>query len=278
MITIPNRTSVSPRQHYKYGPQMCPILQAMKLVKLGGSVITFKGKQRRFRAKVTGNLAKEMAPFKDGLCIVHGGGSFGHPLAHRHDLHRGLRGREQLAGFAEVHRSMRELNGRVLRALQEEGIPALSIPPATLVAVEGGEVTSFAGEPFMEYLKAGLVPVTFGDVVLDSLRGSSILSGDDLMVLLARLLKPEVAIFVVDVEGVRGPDGSVLPVVTSELPELTWEEDEADVTGGLRRKVSMMLRLARDGFRCLLIGGTARGRLRAALEGRDVPGTEVRWT
>ncbi|MEE9236662.1 MAG: isopentenyl phosphate kinase [Thermoplasmata archaeon] len=249
----------------------------MKLVKLGGSVITFKGERRRFRSKITEELAGELTPFKEELCIVHGGGSYGHPLAHRYELHRGLHRQEQLAGFAEVHRSMRELNGRVLRALQSHTIPAVSIPPAPLVSMEGGEVVSFTGGPFQRYLDAGLVPVTFGDVVLDSLRGSAVLSGDDLMLLLARVLKPVTTIFVADVDGVKGPDGTLLPVVSSTLSDVPLLEDEMDVTGGLRRKLSLMLQMAKEGFRCLIISGLARGRLRGALEGRDVPCTEVRW-
>ncbi len=223
------------------------------------------------------SLAREIAPFKRELCIVHGGGSYGHPTALRYGLHEGLRAPEQLMGFAEVHRSMRELNERVLQALHATGIPAISIPPGPLVTLRQGEVVSFMGEPFLQHLNAGLVPVTFGDVVLDAARGSSILSGDDLMLLLARLLRPEAAIFVADVEGVIGRDGSLLPLVTSPPPDLPWSEVETDVTGGLKRKLSLMLELARDGFRCHIVSGLVRGRLRAVLEGREVPGTEVRW-
>ncbi len=172
---------------------------------------------------------------------------------------------------------MRELNERVLEALHSHSIPAISLPPAPLVTLQRGEVTSFNGKPFLQHLHAGLVPVTFGDVVLDAAQGSAILSGDDLMLLLARLLRPEVVIFVADVEGVRAPDGSLLTVVTSALPELSWSETRTDVTGGLQRKLHLMLQLAKEGFPCQLISGMVRGRLRAALEGRPVPGTMVRW-
>ncbi|MFQ5838264.1 MAG: isopentenyl phosphate kinase [Thermoplasmata archaeon] len=249
----------------------------MKLVKLGGSVITYKGERGRFRRKTVETLAEELSPFKEDLCLVHGGGSFGHPLAHHHDLHRGMRDRRQLEGFVEVHSSMRELNGRVLRSLHSRHIPAVSLPPAPLVSVRGGEIVTFRGEPFTQCLEAGLVPVTFGDVVIDALRGSSILSGDDLMVHLIRLLRPEVAIFVADVDGVRGPDGSILPVISSRVPDLPFERDETDVTGGLKRKLELMLEISREGSRCLLINGMVPGRLLAALEGRKVPCTEVRW-
>jgi isopentenyl phosphate kinase len=249
----------------------------MKLVKLGGSVITYKGERKRFRRGVMEALAKQLAPFKEGLCLVHGGGSFGHPLSHRYSLHGGMAGGQDLLGFAEVHRSMRELNQRVLRALHGWQVPAVSIPAATLVSVRGGRVVDFRGEAFIQHLKAGLVPVTFGDVVLDALKGSAILSGDDLMVELTRLLEPEAAIFVTDVDGVRGADGSLLPLITSSLPDIPWQREETDVTGGMRRKLDIMLDIAKEGCRCLLINGMVPERLQAALKGRKVPCTEVRW-
>lgn len=247
----------------------------MKLVKLGGSAITYKGRDRRFRRRVTERLAAELAPFKDDLCIVHGGGSFGHPLAHAFRLQQGMAGADQLQGFAQVHHSMRDLNLRVLGVLQAQGIPAVSIPPALLVTVENGKVSSFASKTFWQHIDRGLVPVTFGDVVLDGVRGSSILSGDDLMLHLARDLDPELAVFVADVEGVRGPDGSILQEVSRPLPDLTYPEGR-DVTGGLQRKLDLMMQMAEEGHRCLLLSGLVRGRLKAALEGRRVPGTEVR--
>ncbi len=248
----------------------------MRLVKLGGSVITYKGERQRFRATTMDALAADLAPFREGLCIVHGGGSFGHPVAYRHGVHRGMKGAAQRIGFAEVQHRMRGLNGRVLDALHARNVPAVSVPPAPLVEVEDGEVVAFHGAPFLAYLEAGLVPVTFGDAVLDARRGSSILSGDELMVQLARILRPEAALFVGDVEGVRGPDGTLLRVVTAPLAQLARDPDVHDVTGGLGGKLAAMLRIAREGTPTSLLSGLVPGRLRDALAGREVPATAVR--
>ncbi len=248
----------------------------MKLVKLGGSVITYKGSRPRYRRKVMEGLAAELAPFRDELCIVHGGGSFGHPLAYRFGLHRGIDRRKQLMGFAEVHASMRDLNTRVLKALRSEAIPAVSVSPPLLVKMVGGKVASFRGQSLLDHLEAGLVPVTFGDVVLDEAQGSAIVSGDELMYQLARLVRPEIAVFVADVGGVKDANGSVIPSISSPLPELEDVEEGIDVTGGLGGKVDAMLRIAREGPRCLLLSGLVEGRLGRALQGGTVPCTEVR--
>ncbi|MFQ5987095.1 MAG: isopentenyl phosphate kinase [Thermoplasmata archaeon] len=248
----------------------------MYLIKLGGSALTYKGSRPRVRRKVLAELAAELAPFKGDLCLVHGGGSFGHPLAHAHGLHRGLRGDDGVMAFAEVQRSMRDLNGRVLEALHAAGLPAVSVPPASLVRMRAGDLESLSTRPFQEALGAGLVPVTYGDAALDAVQGAAICSGDDLMVHLARALRPELALFVADVEGIVGPEGRVLDVIRGEVPDLSWTEPPEDVTGGMRAKVLRMLDIARDGSRCLLVSGFVPGRVGAVLGGERVPATEVR--
>lgn len=250
----------------------------MNLIKLGGSALTIKGSLPRVRRKVLEALAAELSPFQRDLCLVHGGGSFGHPLALAYGLHHGLRGDVGLMGFAEVQRRMGDLNGQVLDALHASGLPAVSVPPAPLVRMRGGELESLSVDPFREALEAGLVPVTFGDVALDAVQGAAICSGDDLMVHLARALRPNLALFVADVEGIIGPEGGVLEVIRGEVPDLAWREPAEDVTGGMRAKVRCMLDIARDGLRCLLVSGLVPGRVQAVLEGQRVPATEVRWS
>ncbi|MFQ5919947.1 MAG: isopentenyl phosphate kinase [Thermoplasmata archaeon] len=250
----------------------------MNLIKLGGSALTFKGARPRIRRKALAALSSELSPFRGDLCLVHGGGSFGHPLAHAYGLHRGLSGNDGLMGFAEVQRRMRDLNGQVLAALHVAGVPAVSVPPAPLIRMRDGALESLSVGPFREALAAGLIPVTFGDAALDAVRGAAICSGDDLMVHLARAFRPALALFVADVEGILGPDGGLLEVIRGEVPELTWEEPVEDVTGGMRAKVQRMLDIARDGSRCLLVSGLIPGRVAAVLGGQKVPSTEVRWS
>jgi isopentenyl phosphate kinase len=250
----------------------------MYLVKLGGSALTFKGSRPRVRRKVLASLASELAPFQGDLCLVHGGGSFGHPLAHATGLHRGLRGDDGMMAFAEVQRRMRDLNGHVLDALHAAGVPAVSVPPAPLVRMQAGHLESLATRPFQEALKAGLVPVTHGDAALDAEQGAAIVSGDDLMVHLARALRPNLTLFVADVEGIVGPDGRLVDVIRGKVPDLAWEAPPEDVTGGMQAKVSRMLDIARDGSRCLLVSGHVPGRVGAVLAGDEVRATEVRWS
>ena len=62
----------------------------MMILKLGGSLLTDKRKERSLREEDLKRIGKEIAEgaqaIKGGLVIVHGGGSFGHPLASKYDL------------------------------------------------------------------------------------------------------------------------------------------------------------------------------------------------
>jgi isopentenyl phosphate kinase len=247
----------------------------MDLVKFGGSVITNKAKPKTLRPRVLRRLASELAAAPGQLILVHGGGSFGHPGAREGRLHLGLKGKDQLPSVAAVQREMRVLNLRVLEALQAAGLTAVSVPGALVAENKGGRISTLNPGPFMDYLELGLLPVTFGDVVVDKSQGVSICSGDDLMLLLAKGLRAARAIFVADVEGLLDPQGKSMAVVrASELPaQAPLSPQGADVTGGMGRKVEVMAAMARFGVAVRLINGLRPGRLAAALRGEEVPGT-----
>jgi isopentenyl phosphate kinase len=247
----------------------------MDLVKLGGSVITDKAKPRTLRARVLGRLAGELkgaAP----LVVVHGGGSFGHHEALAHGLHLGMRGKEQLPAIATVQRDMRFLNLKVVDALKTKGIAAVSVPGATVAENRGGRIGTLNPGLFVDYLGLGLTPVTFGDVVVDRSQGVSICSGDDLMLLLAKGLRARRATFVTDVDGLLGPGGRPIPVVrSSDLPpQGLLMPRGADVTGGMARKVEVMVAMAKFGTEVRVINGLRPGRLAALLGGAEVSGTK----
>jgi isopentenyl phosphate kinase len=55
--------------------------------------------------------------------------------------------------------------------------------------------------------------------------------------------------------------------VLSKIPS---EMTVADVTGGVRSKMELMLDMCADGRDCILVNGTVEGRLRSLLAGNDV--------
>ena len=255
----------------------------MILVKLGGSVITDKSKLRTFRRPACERLARELKVASADLMLVHGAGSFGHIEAKKHSLHKGLRSESQLAHVASVQRDVRELNLKVLEALIDGGIRAVSIPPAAATTFRAAEVNTFDRSMFQKVSDIGLTPVTFGDVVPDESMGFSICSGDLMMAELAKAFRPKTVVFCADVDGVfdrdpkRGRGAKLLPVLDrAGLRSLRrTSAKSADVTGSMHGKLERMLAIAEHCEKCMIVNGNVPGRLERAVSGKEVVSTVV---
>lgn len=249
------------------------------IVKLGGSVITDKSKKFSVRQDTLERLAGELTSVKGSLVVVHGGGSFGHPLASEYGLDSGYREGDQLMGFSLTHRAMERLNARVVEALQGAGFAAVAIQPSACAVVEDGRILSMELRPFLKLLELGLVPVTYGDVVPDLARGMSILSGDRLVVYLARELGSRRIVVGVDVDGVYTGDPKMdkgaefVPKITPGWSGLEGSIGGArapDVTGGMANKVRELLKLAERGVEAQIVNAMKPGVLRRAISGEHL--------
>jgi len=256
----------------------------MRLVKLGGSVITDKARPLAFRSQVARRLARELAPsMGEGLLLVHGAGSFGHVRAAEYDLGNGLKDPDQVRGAAIVQRDVRDLNLRVIDSLLEAGIPAVSVPTGSFLELEGGRMVNFDAVPFQRALDRGMVPVTFGDVLMDTEQGVSIASGDLLMASLAAVFKPDLSVFVTKVDGVfdgdpSDPEARLMRSVspeTARYADASAGDGVADVTGSMSGKLAEAFQVAASSKDTWIIGGGRPGRLRALMGGRRVKGTRV---
>jgi len=255
----------------------------MILVKLGGSVITDKSKIRTFKRASCARLARELSRSRDDLFIVHGAGSFGHIEAKKHELHRGFKKESQLEHVAAVQRDVRELNLKVLETLIDEGIRAISIPPAAAASFKDGEMVSFERTVFGRFVAIGFVPVSFGDVVPDESMGFSICSGDLIMEALAEAFRPDLVVFCADVDGVYSSDpkrdrkARLMPRLDPlSLRSIKKSESKhADVTGSIYGKLERMLAISRHCEKCMIVNGNVPGRLEKVLRGEAVVSTVV---
>ncbi|MCL2143851.1 MAG: isopentenyl phosphate kinase [Methanomassiliicoccaceae archaeon] len=255
----------------------------MILIKLGGSVITDKSAFKRFNKERVSGLCREIKDSGKDVMIVHGAGSFGHVLSKEHGLQNGYKSKEQISAFAKVSRDVRELNLMMISELIDAGIPPVSVPTGSCFIMDDRELIMNNDEIIREYVKLGIVPVMFGDVVLDRKKGFGICSGDTIMKYLADVFSPEAVIFVSDVDGLydRDPkiskDAKLISEVTPDIMRtIPSETTVADVTGGVHAKIMTMLDMCSDGRDCILVNGTVDGRLRSLLTGKDVVCTRVR--
>jgi isopentenyl phosphate kinase len=173
-----------------------------------------------------------------------------------------------------VSGDVRELDLLVLNVLMSEGLDAVSIVPGSSCRLEEGMLDDMDVSKFRQFFDLGITPVTFGDVVLDSVRGFGICSGDQLMMRLAEELRPDRVIFVTDVDGVFTSDPHDDPEARlierldrSSLDRLPRSERCDDVTGSIFAKIEFMLQISRHSKECIIINGNVPGRLRSALQG-----------
>ncbi|HSV41958.1 MAG TPA: isopentenyl phosphate kinase [Methanomassiliicoccales archaeon] len=249
----------------------------MILIKLGGSIITDKSSYRTFRPDTVRRLAREMVDSGREFILIHGAGSFGHVVAKKHQLNKGSIDPSQIKGVAQVSWDVRELDTMMLKVLTEEGMDVVSIVPSSAVTLWEGEIGCIDLSKFHGFLELGIVPMSFGDVVLDDVRGFGICSGDQLMMELAREFHPDKVIFVTDVDGVfssdphMDPEAKLLNTIDgSTLRTLPRSERCDDVTGSIFAKIEYMMRISDFTDETLILNGNVPGRLGAALKGEEI--------
>lgn len=255
----------------------------MILIKLGGSVITDKSQYKKFNEEQAARLCREIAESGRSCIMVHGAGSFGHVLAKKYRIQDGLQDYGQVAAAAMVHHDAMELGMLMTSELMKAGIPASSVAPGNCFVLDNGKLVVNDDEFLRRMAHIGIMPVTFGDVVMDRTKGFAIVSGDQMMEYLATVFKPERIVFVSDIDGLYTknpklhPDAEFIPVVDRKTMEAVGtEENVDDVTGGVRNKMETMLRMCTPECDCVLINGTVPGRLLSLLKGEDVPCTTAR--
>ena len=215
------------------------------LLKFGGSLITDKKSNVPIISKKSltkiGNLLNNE---RYDLIIVHGAGSFGHPIAKNYNLSKGLNNdKKQLHGIKKARKQLKELNSKFCRKLTK--IETVAVAPSKFMKTNGSNIIeNFPKEIFDEIIKNQKVPITFGDVTADISQGINILSGDIIMKYLAEIYKPKYAIFVMDLPGILDGDpfdskSRIIPILNSEKLEILRDKllsTENDVTGGILAK------------------------------------------
>ncbi len=254
-------------------------------LKLGGSLITDKTRPRTVRPDVLKRLCKEIASAckRDPsllLLLGHGSGSFGHVAAKEFKTRDGLSPTSDTEkywlGFSEVWHEARALNIHVMDALRDVGIPSMALPASASVIAKDGEVAFWDITPIQRALSNGILPVVFGDVIFDEVRGGTILSTEDLFMHLARELRPQRILLAGLEDGIYADFPArkhkverVTLASYIEIEQSIGASAGTDVTGGMDSKVRQMLALVEEieGLSVQLFSGEIIGATEKALEG-----------
>ena len=225
--------------------------QKLLVIKLGGAVVTYKDSPTpKARSETIRSLSKEIKQLSKAgykIILVHGAGSFAHSMVKKHHLNLGMKYKRQKYIFGKVIQRMLKLNGIIMGNLQKNGVSAVSLPPHTFITQTAGNLDQFDVSLIRQYLKKKLIPVLFGDMVLDDKWGCSVISGDAVACFLAKKLKADQVIFLSDVDGIYTADPNknskarLIPEVNNSninqvLKGLSPTERD-DVTGEMQGKI-----------------------------------------
>ena len=231
----------------------------MKILKIGGALITDKSVDA-FEVAREDMIEFVSAQIHGEIVLVHGVGSFGHPHVRRYGL--------TPEGVSRTHHACLRLNSMVCDSLIRAGKNPVPVHPM-----------EFFLNPDFDFLRIlldeGFVSVMHGDVVYENGK-FRVMSGDEVVRVLAENLKPDAVGFatdtaiVVDGKAVKVVDSSNIEKVRSAVRSASGKED---VTGGMKGKLEEILRIARfcDVY---VFDGSEEGAIRRFLSGEHV-GTKV---
>jgi len=245
----------------------------MILIKLGGSIITNKEKPLSPRRKTIDNILKQISKIKEQIVIVHGGGSYGHYWSVKYDMHT-KPAKTSPKGVAVVKNSMVELNKIILDSALKNKISPYTLPPTDFMS--GNKPIKNKIFTINEIAKFGLTPITYGDALWFGQKKSYILSGDVIMTTLAKILKPRLSLFILNVDGVYSDmkTKKMIYDFKKEKPEI--KNNAMDVTGGMTRKITEANKMAKSGLKVFFVNGNKPKRISDAILGKKFEGTLFR--
>ena len=271
----------------------------MIILKLGGSVLTNKDSNyaeinhknlNRIATEIHNSfLVKDSNPdLSEGLIVVHGAGSFGHPSAQKYQIGKHFEKEEypeKRLGFSKTQNCVKKLNTIICECLISKNIPCVSIQPSSFITTNNKRIERFNLELIAKYLDEGFIPVIYGDVVLDSNLKIAVLSGDQIIQYIAKNLKfseSNKIILGTDVDGVftknpkKHDDAKLIEKVRSlEDIEVLDSTTNIDVTGGMIGKIKELLKLADLGIESKIINANQEGLIFNALLNKKVKGSLI---
>jgi len=251
------------------------------LLKIGGSLITDKRKEKgTLNGKNLRRIAREIEEgFNselNSLIIIHGAGSYGHPIVTATGINNGIKNKGQVLAFAQTQKLQNELNVHFCEELQKYGLPAIPFQPSASAIMRDKKLVALNTDLLRNLLEISLIPVLFGVPAYDEVQLCSILSGDQIITYLAKKLEPKRIILATDVPGVLNEKGEVIKKIDSTnfetIQGLIRQSKVFDVTGGMLGKIKELFQV--KGLVSEIIGGDP-GIIQKSLKGEIGLGTLI---
>ncbi len=268
------------------------------IIKFGGSILTDKNTPYSIRNKVIESLISQISDNcrtsnQPKLIIIHGAGSFGHPIACSYSIQYGLNQNipNQTLGLAKTHQSVKNLNSKIVDGFLRRDIPVLSLTTSS-VFFQRESILKFMGiNQIDSLLDLGIIPILFGDILLHDKADFSILSGDRVIYEICKSLTSSInskyeidkIIFCFDQDGIiisnAEKDSEVIHNIKLkdlELLSLKNFKESIDVTGDIRGKLNEIKKICELGIPVQLINGLKPNLLIKALKNEEIISTLIK--
>lgn len=245
------------------------------LLKLGGSLVTFKDRDRSVNDQALDRALGEIARARDGgarIVVAHGSGSFGHRAAIEEDFARLASSSRRVTSGARIQEAVRALHSHIQGAALRRGLPFWSLPPSAACVSRNGSISvETLGPAIHAALDCGAVPLLCGDAICDEDVGVRIASTEEILLhLWTDVLKPAGirarAVWAGTTDGILDVTGTTVADVTAEAAlALAGPSQAPDVTGGMLLRVRTVLALMAAGCGSLLVNGLRDGEIASAI-------------
>jgi len=260
------------------------------LLKLGGSLLTEKNKPLSIRKKIIKNTVQQIIDANEKIILIHGGGSFGHPIAKKYKISQGIDRAisNQILGLTETHNAMADLNSYLVNQFLERNYPILSIQPSSIYLKDSKNFKDNSIEVIETALDLNILPILYGDIILDKRGSFSIISGDQIIFKLCKNLQKyrvSKVIFAIETDGifikVQNPTGLKIELAkkihSPELDNLDLADlgQKIDVTGGIKGKVSSIKKISELGIPVQLVNGLKERYVYKTLKNIEINSTYI---
>ncbi|WP_371802832.1 isopentenyl phosphate kinase [Candidatus Lokiarchaeum ossiferum] len=266
--------------------------QDITIIKIGGSVITDKNIPFSLKEDVLDDLIDQIQKADQKCIIVHGAGSFAHPLAKKYRIVSGRNNEieDQIIGLIKTHNGVAKLNSIILNKFLEKKIPAMPIQPSAVFYQKrfpsGNLITVL-----IKLLDLKITPILYGDIIFGQENDFSIISGDKIIEEICKqfvdLKKPpkyriRKVIFCFDEDGLYIEDADKKKKLLSNIEHKKIDSIKffnlglkIDVTGGILGKLEETKKICKLKIPVQLINGKQKNFLLKALQQQKILSTTI---
>lgn len=261
------------------------------LLKLGGGLLTDKEKPFSIREDIVKNTIRQVINANEKVILIHGGGSFGHPLAKKYNILKGLDRSvpNQIFGLTETHQAMVKFNSYLVNLFLENNFPALSIQPSSVFIKDADNIEDKSLDIIETMLDLNILPILYGDIIFDKQGSFSIISGDQIIFKLCEKLKKycvSKVIFAIETDGIfintqdtKNKNIKLVPeILSSDLESLDLADlgKKIDVTGGIKGKINSIKDICNFNVPVHIINGLKENYIFKSLKNKEIIGTYIK--